>query len=230
MQKAFILNNELLPMALKRNMTSTEITEFIDNELLPQARLEIENWIKPRKKQGGYFVVVRQVLCMVDFLGASYAGYPLSERKSDPDGRKIATSAKAKKFILTFFEPKTTYQTDVVTKLYDMYRNGLVHLYQPKILKLNSRDKLLWFFYKGKSKRSRITMDTPKGQIVFRDVNHLKIIRRDSKPHLYYLAVCLDSLYADFEAAVIRYRDKLATTKSLRTRWNTAVSAICKPR
>ena len=54
-------------MALKSNMSSHEMTEFIDKELLPQAKLEIINWIYPRKKQDGYFKVTRQILCMVDF-------------------------------------------------------------------------------------------------------------------------------------------------------------------
>src|SRR4030042_6241644 len=122
-------------MALKRNMTVEEMVKFIESELLPQAKLEIQTWIRPKKKTGGYFVVSRQILCMIDFLGAVYSGYPFIERKSDRNGKKIATQNKAKKFITTFFNPKKTYKKDIVDKLYNMYRNGLVHLYQPKILK-----------------------------------------------------------------------------------------------
>jgi len=70
-------------MALKRNMAGDEIINFIDNELLTQVKLEIGNWIHPRRRQGGYFVVTRQILCMIDFLGAVYSGYSRIEKIKD---------------------------------------------------------------------------------------------------------------------------------------------------
>lgn len=211
-------------------MTREEMVGFIDNELIPQTKLEIGNWIKPKKKQGGYFVVVRQILCMTDFLGAVYSGYPLSERRDDKKGRRIATSEKAIKFITTFFEPSNTYKKEVVVKLHDMYRNGLVHLYQPKILKLNSRSKLLWFFYKGKRHVDKIELDKDQGKVIFEDVNHLQIICNDPNKTKYYLAVSVNCLYEDFEKATQKYRDKLNNTKYLQRNWRTTVNAICKPR
>ncbi|MDO8658164.1 MAG: hypothetical protein Q7K55_05460 [Candidatus Levybacteria bacterium] len=218
-------------MALKRNMTQKEMEKFIDNELIPQAKLEIENWIKPRKKQGGYFVTTRQILCMVDFLGAAYAGYPFSERKKDPKGRRISTSEKAINFITTFFEPKQTYQTQIVTSLYTMYRHGLVHLYQPKFLKLNSKKVLRWFFYKGKRNYKKIEIDSDKGKIIFHNVEHLKVILSDPKfPRNCYLPISIDALYEDFEKATQAYKSKLSKTKYLQTNWRTTVNAICKPR
>lgn len=217
-------------MALKRNMKLQEMLNFLDNELLPQARLEIQNWIKPKKRQGGYFVVVRQILCMVDFLGAIASGYPLSERKKDPKGTHIANTDKAICFILKFFGPKETYKEDVVRKLYSMYRHGLVHLYQPKILKLSSRVKLMWFFYKGKRQRKRISVDSPIGKITFKNVDHLEIVASDGLRGRRYLAVSINCLYDDFEAAVIKYRNRLQNTKSMQRKWRTTVNAICKPR
>lgn len=217
-------------MALKRNMTCNEMVMFIDNELLPQIKLEIQNWIKPNKRQGGYFVTVRQILCFVDFLGAAYSGYPLSESKKDPQGRRIATSQKAIVFMTTFFEPKQTYQQNAVTQLYDMYRHGLVHLYQPKILKFGSRKKLLWFFYKGKRHLSKIKINTDKGKIVFKNVSHLQITNNDLSKNNYYLAVSIDCLYKDFEKAINKYRNKLKNTQYLQRNWRTTVNAICKPR
>ncbi len=218
-------------MALKRNMTRDEMVAFIDSELLPQAKLEIQNWIRPKKRQGGYFVTVRQILCMVDFLGAAYWGYPLSERKP-PRPKKpmqIARSEKAIKFITTFFEPKQTYQLSLVEKLHNMYRHGLVHLYQPKILKYINNSTLEWFFYKGKRIWLRKSADTNQGKIVFKKIDHLKIIPRGTSRKRYHLAVCIDALYEDFENAVLKYRDKLSKTKSLQRKWRTTVNAICKP-
>jgi len=210
-------------------MTRDEMIGFIDDELLPQVKLEIQNWIKPKKRQGGYFITVRQILCMVDFLGAVYSGYPFSERKDDPKGRRIARPDKAIRFITTFFEPKQTYQKDTVTKLYDMYRHGLVHLYQPKFLKLTSKKVLKWFFYKGKRQRNRIIVDSDQGKKVFKNVYHLRIICGDPNKKTYHLPVCINALYEDFEKATLRYKDKLKNTKYLQRNWRTTVNAICKP-
>jgi hypothetical protein len=217
-------------MALKRKMTRKEMVNFLDHELIPQTKQEIGNWIHPRKKQGGYFVVVRQIFCMVDFLGAVYNGYPLSERVTDRNGRHIATSNKAIKFILKFFKPKKTYQVGVVSKLYKMYRHGLVHLYQPRTLKLNGNKRLLWFFYRGKRFDKKITVGTDLGKIIFFNVKHLKIIINGPSKKRYYLPICVDSLYEDFENAVQSYRNKLENTKTLQVKWRTTVNAICKPR
>lgn len=188
-------------MALKRNMICDEMIGFIDNELSQQVKLEIQNWLKPKKRQGGYFVTVRQIFCMIDFLGAVFSGYPLSERKKDKKGQRIATSNKAIKYITTFFEPKQTYKQDVVTKLYNMYRHGLVHLYQPKFLKLNSKKVLKWFFYKGKRYWNKIIMDSDQGKKVFNNLDHLKIICGDPNKKTYHLPICIDALYEDFEKA-----------------------------
>lgn len=217
-------------MALKRNMTRDEMVNFLDHELIPQTKQEIGNWIRPRKKQGGYFIVVRQIFCMVDFLGAVYNGYPLSESTQDKHGYRIATTNKAIRFILKFFKPINTYQTGVVSQLYDMYRHGLVHLYQPKILKLNNNKRLLWFFYRGKRFDKKINAGTDIGNLVFLNVEHLKVINNGPNKKLYYLPICVDSLYEDFETAVQTYREKLKNTRTLQVKWRTTVNAICKPR
>ncbi len=215
-------------MALKRNMTRNEMVQFINNELIPQAKTEIQTWIWPEKKTGGYFVVSRQIMCMVDFFGAVYSGYPLNERKVDKDGQ-IANATKAKKFITKFFQPSTTYNTDIVDKLYSMYRNGLVHLYQPKVLKFGKKGKLQWGLYRGSRNQTAVTFGSDKGNVTFHNIQHLQIIPNKLN-QINFLIICIDSLYEDFEKAILAYRDKLNNTKSLQRNWRTAVNAICKPR
>jgi len=217
-------------MALKRNMSQEEMIAFIDNELFPQIQKEIKNWIYPKKQTGGYFAVTRQIFCMVDFLGAVYSGYPLKERKNDKNGRNIATSDKAIGFIVKFFEPKITYNRDIVTKLYKMYRHGLVHLYQPKILKLSTKKRLAWFFYRGKKHVDEIKIGTDKGERIFKNIDHLQVLFSESNKNYNYLVISIDCLYQDFEKAVKQYRDKLVSTKYLQRNWRTAINAICKPR
>lgn len=219
-------------MALKRNMTVDEIISFIDNELLPQAKLEIGNWIHPRKRQGGYFVVTRQTLCMVDFLGAVYSGYTKTEKSRDKkDGReRIATTSKAKKFIAKFFKPTSTYNSVAIGYLYDIYRHGLVHLYQPRVLRYNSKRALQWFFYRGNKRLYKsMSIDTPQGKKIFKNVAHLQVLKNPTLKH-YYFPIGIDCLYEDFVSAVECYKDKLRDTKSLQRKWRTTVNAICKPR
>jgi len=210
-------------------MSRDQAIDFINNELLHQAEEEIHNWIYPKKKTGGYFVVSRQILCMVDFFGAVYSGYPLKERNKDPNGNRIATPKKAKKFITTFFEPKETYKPEIVEKFYDMYRNGLVHLYQPKILKFGNKGRLQWLLYRGKRHENSIELGSNKGLLTFTNVNHLEIIPNKLNQKN-YLTICIDCLFEDFKAAITRYRDRLYKTKSLQTNWRTTVNAIIKPR
>lgn len=216
-------------MALIRNMSAIQMVNFIDQELLPQVRMEIKNWITPRKRQGGYFVTVRQIMCIVDFLGAVYCGYPYSERKNDKKAQKIATPSKAIKFMINFFEPKQSYNQNSVNILHNMYRNGLVHLYQPKILKYGSNGRLKWFFHKGKRHMDKISVDSNNGKVTFKNVDHLQVTTVDPKRRNYYFPISIYCLYEDFEQAVIKYRDKLASTKSLQRKWRTTVNAICKP-
>ena len=219
-------------MALKRNMTGDEIISFIDNELLPQAKLEIGNWIHPRKRQGGYFVVTRQTLCMVDFLGAVYSGYTKTEKSRDKkDGReRIATTNKAKKFIEKFFKPKSTYHSVAIGYLYDIYRHGLVHLYQPRVLRYNSKKALQWFFYRGNKRLYKsMSIDTPQGKKIFKNVAYLQVLKNPNLRH-YYFPIGIDCLYEDFVSAVESYKDKLKDTKSLQRKWSTTVNTICKPR
>lgn len=216
-------------MGLTVRMTKDEIVGFIDKELMHQAKQEIETWVWPNKIQGGYFVVSRQILCMVDFLGAVYSGYPLKERITDKKGKNIATPEKAKKFITSFFKPKDIYTKDIVDKLYEMYRNGLVHLYQPKILRFGTKGKISWALYRGNSYQSEIKLPSNNGLVVFKDIRHLQIVPNKSN-QLNYLLICIDSLYNDFEQAILTYRNRLSKTKSLQRKWRTAVNAICKPR
>ena len=219
-------------MALKRNMAGDEIINFINNELLTQVKLEIGNWIHPRKRQGGYFVVTRQILCMIDFLGAVYSGYSRIEKIQDIKNQRerIATTRKAKKFIASFFEPKNLYHKTAIDYLYDIYRHGLVHLYQPRVLKYNSKKALQWFFYRGSKRFSKtMSIDTPLGKKAFKNVGHLQVLKNPNFKH-YYFPIGIDCLYEDFINAVESYKNKLRNTKILQRNWRTAVNAICKPR
>jgi len=163
------------------------------------------------------------------FFGAVYVGYPLSERKKDKSAHKISTPEKTIKFIEDFFIPKSTYDYYTIKIIHYMYRNGLVHLYQPKSVKLRGNKKITWFIYRGKSFMKEIEINTDIGVIKFTNVNHLKLMGHPINKRLIYLPISIDCLYLDFENALKAYRDKLQKTKYLQRNWRTAVNAIIKP-
>lgn len=210
-------------------MKSIEMIDFINKELIPQVESEIKNWVYPKKSNGGYFVVVRQIFCILDFLGAVYSGYPLSERKKDKDAVRISTSSKTIRFIEDFFTPKDTYDHYSIKIIHFMYRNGLVHLYQPKCVKLRGNKEIKWFIYRGKRQLSELRVNSDFGMLVFKNVSHMKLLSHPQDKHKIYLPICIDSLYEDFENAIKLYCDRLLKTKCLQGNWRTAVNAISRP-
>lgn len=185
-------------MALKRNMTCGEMVEFLDDKLLPQANA-LRVLITPDKQPGAYSVVVRHLLCTVDFLGATCSG----------STSRCGTSRRAIRFITKYFKPEDVYSEEIAGKLYTIYRHGLVHMFQPKVLRLNG-DILEWKFDRVR---------TP---------DHLRIIpvgqgRRSS------LMVSVKNLHEDFDKAVELYRDELKNSLPLQAKWRNVVDAICTP-
>lgn len=127
-------------MALTKNMGVRQIKSFLENELKEQILLEIAPLLYIGQETGGYFGVTRQVLCLVNFLGALYCGYTPEERKQKQD---VGPSSKALQFIenvLGDIDP--AYKSLEGKYFYEMYRHGLVHLYQPKSLKLRNGKNL----------------------------------------------------------------------------------------
>lgn len=116
---------------LKSSMTVEEAVGYLDKNL----RKSIINDVSPildrwcSQSEGGYFGVTRLVLCYVDYLGALYCG-----TQGDNNPRHLATSKKAKTYInevMSRVDPLYG-EEDIANLLYEMYRHGTVHLYEPK--------------------------------------------------------------------------------------------------
>ena len=132
-------------MALNKDMKLWDMKRFLHEELKEQILLEIAPILHVGIPQGGYFGVTRQILCLVEFLGTLYCGY---DKKRD--GKDIAQTWKAEKFIKEVMGKDFDKNYEANGELmYTMYRHGLVHLYQPKTLKLKDGTELRWMAYKG---------------------------------------------------------------------------------
>lgn len=62
-------------MALEKNMSFSQMESFLNEELKEQILYEIAPILHLGYSPGGYFGVTRQIVCMIDFLGALYSGF-----------------------------------------------------------------------------------------------------------------------------------------------------------
>lgn len=213
-------------MALKRNMTMKQVKSFLYEEVKEQIFLEIAPILYIGQKVGGYFGVTRQVLCYVDFLGTVYCGF---NKRRD---REISMPWKAKKFIRDILGDRDRLYKKNGNKLYEMYRHGLVHLYQPKplIQKRRQKRKLNWLVYKGGRDWHDEEIDDSDKTFKVK-VRHMEIIidPRNKKNDL--LAISITCLYKDLLSAIDFYCKKIEQdiTKQMLNNWRKSTNEILKP-
>lgn len=210
-------------MALTKDMNLEQIKSFLEEELKEQILLDIAPILYIGQKVGGYFGVTRQILCLVDFLGALYRGY---DGKRKNKRMVISETWKAKELIKGVFgdiDPKYRENGEV---LYDMYRHGLVHLYQPRAIKQENGRKLEWVIYKGPRERAAIKF----GERVIQNVRHLGVTVNPSDKKTDLLTISITCLYKDLLTAIDRYYVLLENDKSgkLLKNWKAVANAIAE--
>jgi hypothetical protein len=174
-------------MPLKLDMTSTEIEEYLRNDL----KDSIVNDIQPcLVGEGGYFGVPRLVLSYVDYLGALFHGY---KHPNQTKQRSFARHTYAKRFLKYIFgliDSNYCYHGEL---LWEIYRNGTVHLYEPLTLQ-NSGRRITWVTYKGE--RNKVFLRSPYEV----EVTHL--VPHFFRNHIWIQPISIDCLYLDLKSAV----------------------------
>lgn len=205
-------------MALKKGMTITEIEDFllkgdikdaINFDIVPILHLKIE--------QGGYFGASRQILCMVDFLGALYCG----------NNKETRSTKSAVKFIKKIMgspeiDPKYNENGEI---LYEIYRHGLVHLYQPKKLILEDKRKVEWCVHKGGRVDNINVKDNEQNKIFIQNARHMNIVKHPKRDS-YLLIISLDCLFEDLKKAINKYLELIKSNKKYRRNWEKVASYI----
>lgn len=194
-------------------------------DLLNSAEFDIKPIIQPNTPEGGYFGVVRSVLCYIDYLGALYEGYD-GRSKFGNGTQKLATPEKAKKFIKEILGVVDESYKLNGELLYEMYRHGTVHLYRPHRLKNSNGRVLFWLTYKG----SREYWTHYEHKAI--KVRHLQILKWKNKE--YALPVSIICLYEDLIESVQLYFEKIENelkngTNHLLNNYSTMVEALMKP-
>lgn len=211
-------------MALQKDMELEQIKAFLEGEVKEQIALEISPLLYNDQATGGYFGVTRQILCMVDFLGALFCGYTGKKKF----GRmEISESWKATQFITTVFGEFDDIYRQNGEVLYYMYRHGLVHLYQPKVIRQQSGRVLKWAIYKGQRETHSEEFDTQEGTFTIPNARHLSIVvdPRDTNSDL--LTISINCLHQDLLTSIDNFLGKLqANENNTLNKWRETANAI----
>ena len=212
-------------MAINKDIKLSEMGTFLLGEVKEQVLYEIAPILHLGYSPGGYFGVTRQIVCMIDFLGALYCGF---DPKKDIQVQKkrtvkyIASSKKALRFIDEIFGSIDRNYQESGKYLIEMYRHGLVHLYQPKELKLDDSKVLSWLPYKG----GRTTDILVSENRIIKNASHLCIVANLGQ---HFLPVSIKCLYDDLLTAIDIYMGKLRSSKELRDRFISTANEIREP-
>lgn len=214
-------------MALSKNMELWQIQSFLENEVKEQIFLEISPILYIGQEVGGYFGVTRHILCFFDFLSALYSGYDGKDKYRN-GAMKISKSTNVKQFMDEVLGKIDPIYKENGKYLYAMYRHGLVHLYQPRTIKLKNGRLLKWAAYKGGRERVKEVFKSDK-EIFTAEIKHLGIITdpRDSSSDL--LTVSINCLYKDLLSVIDLYKSLLEQDRNLVDRWQSTANFITEP-
>jgi hypothetical protein len=153
------------------------------------------------RREGGYFIIPREVFAYIDFLGALYSGY-----RGERDGgrRRIATGDKAGRFIEEIFGRVHPVYGRYRRLAREMFRHGTIHVHRPNPLRRNDGATIEWVLYKGERTEARICYG---GHAL--TVNHLQPYLLDAPTRRYILPLSINTLYDDLLAAIDVYEQEL---------------------
>lgn len=154
------------------------------------------------------FAICREVLSYVDHLGHLYSGRSqVGERSRD-----------FLKQVMSMIDPNYGKRA---SEIYQMFRCGSVHEFEPKTLENRSGDTLTWFCYAG----ARQDTFTHAGKAL--SVIHLEPILGPS-PTGYWLPVSTQCLVDDIEASIDRFCQAGPDNERV-TLWNRAARELSTP-
>jgi len=121
----------------------------------------------------GYFEIPHLLMTYIDYLSGLFSGKGPKRKNTD-----------VREFFNTYFP--SVYQKASAWLIF-LYRNGLVHQYVPKSIKIENGNIISWY--------CSLNLSESK--------NHLKILpHSDGKPKTYHLRLCAPEFIKDFKIAV----------------------------
>lgn len=200
-------------MALKKNMVMKDVEQFLlKGDLQDVLKYDVKPILHLKKEPGGFFGVPREILSLIDFLGAVYTGK--YERGMSSKG--------AIKFIENLMGEKVDKNYKLNGRLmYEMYRHGLTHFFQPKKFIKTDGTKIGWCVHKGK-RGSTVTLKDGKSVYKIKNAGHLVIVKHpDPQKDFEIFIISIRCLYEDFQKSLVEYFNVIRGNQALYlTRWN----------
>jgi|SRR5208282_3711110 len=212
-------------------MTVNEMVDYLKKDLKKSVENDVSPCLQTEKREGGYFVIPRLVLSYVDYLGALHHGYSGSHK---PKGRRIfADHTYAKSFIRDFFGPLFANYRTFGDLLWEIYRNGTIHLYEPLTLE-NSDVIISWQIFKGRSGERTILGDpTQSGRLI--PLTHVlpwpivSPTKGESHPNEWILPISTTCLHDDLLSAIDGFADFIQADSDAQRRFASTMEALVIP-
>lgn len=206
-------------MALQKQMNIKQIEKFLlKGDMYDVLKYDIEPILHLDEEPGGYFGVPRQIFSLVDFLGAMYTG----------EYRRGKSSRAAIKYIQEVMGSDgidPNYKNNGKL-MYEMYRHGLVHLFQPKMFELEHGTKIEWCVHKrGRTDDIEVKNDRESVYKIGR-AQHLEIRDHPTK-NSKVLIISLKCLFEDFNKSLRVYFQIIDSDKNnYIPKWNKVAGYI----
>jgi hypothetical protein len=199
-------------------MDAGKIAKYLINDLKKSVENDIKPCLNPCIKEGGYFAVPRLVLSYVDYLGVLYHGY--DGRKDRSNRRILSQGMYAKEFLKDIFGCIDSNYKLYGELLWEIYRNGTIHLYSPKVLKDKKSNRTIgWLVYKG----PRIAVFSPDESVL----THL--VPRSLGSSLWEQPISIICLYGDLVFAIERYAELIPKDRLLEQKFMQSSNALVEP-
>jgi len=213
------------------NMNSVQAANYILSDLKGSVIDDVWPCLNLGRKEGGVFGVPRLVLAYVDYLGVLYHG---SDGSSvDGAGRRIFTKSEyAKTFLVEIFGAAHKDYKKYGRLLYDMYRHGTVHLYEPLTFRNSGTGQTIeWSVSKQEIETTPpkrfLGISQPWNLGVFHLIPTKKPAQTD--PNVWVLPVSINCLYFDLLAALDIYATRLVKEPDLADRFQKTINALLIP-
>lgn len=208
-------------MPLKKGMTVSEIAGYLQGDLKQSIVRDVQPCLGSLTSPEGLFAVPRLVLSYVDYLGALYHGY---QPQKAGKRRKFADQSYAKMFLKDVFGTVDPNYAKHGHLLWEIYRNGTVHLYEPMKLRNQGR-QITWEVYKGPRTRS-ITLAGPRGIQTHLAVH---LVPWQYEPNKWAQPISINCLYEDLLAAMDEYVRAIQTNCQIEQRFSQTADALQTP-
>jgi hypothetical protein len=159
------------------------------------------------------FAISREVFCYIDHLGHLYSGK--GPRKS---GERFQDYLKQ---VMCKIDPNYSHRAGII---YQIYRNGPVHEFAPKVLENKKGQRLVWLCYTGA--RSDYNFEVPEIKLT---VTHLKPVGNPANNKVFYLPVSTVCLIEDLLNSIDEFQ-KMGPEDERVTAWNRAARELINPR